>query len=162
MDLYLLRHAKSAHDPFKWKTDGERPLSKKGLSRQRHCSNGMKKLGIQIDKALVSPYIRARQTFKIVQKTLNLKCPVEYDEDLIVFENPKKILKKIEKEFHDNPDISLLLVGHNPHLSDLLTLLVGNQAEILRTSELAKVKFRGEEDSFLEQFYTRDALMKLT
>jgi phosphohistidine phosphatase len=162
LDLYLLRHAKSSHDPSKWKTDGERPLSKKGLSRQQHCSNGMKKLGIIIDKALVSPYVRARQTYRIVQETLDLDCPVEYEEDLIVFENPKKIIKKIEKEFQDNPDISLLLVGHNPHLSDLLTLLVGDDAEDLRTSELAKVKYLGEDDSFLEQFYTREELMKLS
>jgi phosphohistidine phosphatase SixA len=91
-----------------------------------------------------------------------LDCPVEYEEDLIVFENPKKIIKKIEKEFQDNPDISLLLVGHNPHLSDLLTLLVGDDAEDLRTSELAKVKYLGEDDSFLEQFYTREELMKLS
>ena len=65
----------------------------------------------------ITPYKRAKQTFQIVQEIMDLKCTVKYDEDLIVFEDPNKILDKLEKEFQANPEVNLILVGHNPHLS---------------------------------------------
>ncbi|OLS24321.1 MAG: Phosphohistidine phosphatase SixA [Candidatus Heimdallarchaeota archaeon LC_3] len=162
MDLYLLRHGKSDHDSSKWRTDAERPLSKKGISTQNHCSVGMKNLGIKIEKVWVSPYRRARQTFEIVQNILKLKCEVEFKRELTVFENPKEILHLLKSEYELNSGISLLLVGHNPHLSELLAILVGNENIDMKTSELAFIEFSGVGISKLMKYYTRDALLKLS
>lgn len=161
MELFLLRHAKSDHDPSKWQTDSERPLSKKGISRQNHCSIGMSKLDITLEKAWISPYRRTRQTFQIVQSVMNLTCDVEFKHELIVLENPKKILELLINENESNPEISLLLVGHNPHLSDLIFILCNEDID-LKTSELVWINFSNENDSKLVKYYTREDLMRLS
>ena len=162
MDLYLLRHAKSDHDSSKWKTDGERPLSKKGILRQNLCSVTMKKLGIAIEKAWVSPYIRAKQTFEIVQNVMKLKCVVEFKPELVAFGNPDKIITQLIIEFENNPEISLLLVGHNPLLSELLAIIVGDSNIDMKTSEVAWIKFTEVGSSKLMKYYNRDELLKIS
>lgn len=161
MDLLLLRHAKSDHDSSQWQTDAERPLSAKGIRRQKRCALGMKQLPIKIDQVWVSTYIRAKQTFKIIQEVLNLQIPVQFREDLIVFADPKHVFSSILDEFEKDESKTLLLVGHNPNISTLYQLFIPDQDQYLRTSELVWIKIYSKTESKLVDIFSREKLYKL-
>ncbi len=66
MELYLLRHA-IAEEPSsaRYSDDSLRPLTQEGIEKMRQAATGAKKLEIEIDLILSSPFVRAKQTAEI-------------------------------------------------------------------------------------------------
>jgi phosphohistidine phosphatase len=123
MILYILRHAiAEQRDVGAYPDDSLRPLSAKGKNKMVKIAEHLKDMGVQIDLILTSPYVRAHETARIVQEAYNLKkkqlvlsdhlTPSGFAKDLIAEINEKYLL--------DN----LMLVGHEPYLSDLIAVLV--------------------------------------
>jgi len=157
MDIILVRHAKSAHDSTKWKTDAIRPLAAKGRERQYLAARGMQVLGIEYDTIWVSPFLRAQQTLEIIQEVYQTTIDPEIVDDLKVWGQPAKIRDLLDQTYQRLPEISLLLVGHNPNISNLIRLLTGELIEI-RTSDIAHV-VRHNSEYHLQQYYSRDQLI---
>jgi phosphohistidine phosphatase len=118
--LLILRHAKSdwsagISDDFK------RPLSKRGKQDSLRMGKWMKTRGLVPEVIISSPAKRARQTLKRVCSEL---CPgmenVIWDERVYMAD-----LHELLEVLGDNPEQagSLMLVGHNPGLEDLLLYL---------------------------------------
>ena len=116
MLLYLVRHGnadrRAASDP-------ERELTPHGIAQNRAA---VKKFFLQspdLTKGIMSPYERARQT--AAEFTLAFPS-VEFEvSDRITPEaDPYDTMNLIE----ENQQHNLLMVSHNPLLSDLLSLLV--------------------------------------
>lgn len=138
MEVIMVRHAKSAHDYSKWKTDSIRPLSAKGRERQLRTSTGMKAKGIVFDTIWVSPYLRARQTLGIIQETYGLRGETVVVDELKVWGDPEKVYQQVERLFSSHPDTKLLIVGHNPNLSSLVELFTGKRID-MSTSDVVIV-----------------------
>jgi phosphohistidine phosphatase len=71
---------------------------------------------------LISPYVRAHETAKAVSKTFDLK-----KNQLMLSDNlsPSGFAKDLIAEINANyPVNNLMLVGHEPYLSDLIVVLV--------------------------------------
>ena len=71
---------------------------------------------------LSSPFARARQTAEIVADELKLKRRLKFSDEL----QPDGSAKKLFRQLHDlkpAPE-NILLVGHEPYLSRLISLLV--------------------------------------
>lgn len=117
MDLYLLRHGDAANGPF---DDSLRPLTEKGVSQASSAGRILASVNPPIGRILSSPLLRAAQTAGIVGKELGSGEPIS-TEALIPADNPGPLIAEINR----NPCEALLLVGHEPLLSSLISVLIG-------------------------------------
>ena len=122
MKLYILRHGIAVmQDDLDYARDAERPLTSKGKRQLRQTAAVMKKMGLRFDLILSSPYLRAKQTAEIVAASLKLKNRLKFSEALAPDGNPKELIRELN-ESKAAPE-SVLLVGHEPYLSGLVSLL---------------------------------------
>jgi len=135
--LVLLRHAKSdwTHDVG----DLDRPLGDRG---RRQASEAGRWLGTNIadiDLAVVSPARRARSTWELAAAELD--SPPETRIDERVYAASDRELLAMVRELPEECRTAVV-VGHNPGLEELLTLLTGTWAS-MTTSAIAVVDLQG-------------------
>ncbi len=129
MWIHLLRHgiAFDREDP-RCPPDPQRPLTDKGVTRTRAVATGLRRIGLEIDAILTSPYLRARQTADIVHDALAPEVPLKQLSSLVPDGEPATILKAIVAKKFDAP----LCVGHAPSLDALVAYVVGCDGPVLR------------------------------
>ena len=132
--LYLLRHAKSS-----WKDGGlqdfDRPLNGRGRESAPLVGQVIRKRKLKIDLVFCSPAERARQTAALVKASAGLSADMLYDER--IYEADSAALLEVVTQAAESAD-ALLLVGHNPGMEELLTLLTGEERR-MPTAALACV-----------------------
>jgi len=138
LTLYLLRHAKSSWDDTSQQQDFERPLANRGRKACALIGEFIEEKGIDFDLVLVSTALRTRQTIELVKERAKLRGEVRYDER--IYEATVSQLLEVISQV-DNDRKSVLLVGHNPGLEGLLTLLTGEDVRVT-TANLAKIKIK--------------------
>lgn len=118
--LTLLRHAKSSWD-HPGLTDSERPLNKRG---ERNAPRMGKRLATQHIRPQIivsSPAVRALTTAKVIASALGCQASDIITDERIFHAYSDQLLDVIQ-----NSDASLhhvMLVGHNPGLTDLVEQL---------------------------------------
>lgn len=123
MELYLLRHGIAAlRRPRRHRPDSNRPLTAKGARRIRRIAEAMKDLEMSFDHIISSPYMRAKGTAEIIAGVLEAQDTLRFSEELTPTGKPRSLIREING-LHPAPK-SLLLVGHEPFLSGLISLLV--------------------------------------
>ncbi len=124
MDLFLLRHAiAEQRDPTKYPDDALRPLTEKGMKRMRRVAEGFLAAGLTFDVIYTSPYTRAKQTAEIVADVFGLRKVLRETDTLAVDGDAEELIAELGKL----DATSILLVGHEPYLSELIShLLVGD------------------------------------
>jgi len=126
MNLYFMRHGIAlARDDPSVIDDDQRPLSKKGVKRTRRIAKGIRRLDIPFDALLTSPLTRARQTVDIVAATLGAEARVEEIASLTPNSAFDQLLADLGR-YRDSKH--LLLVSHEPFLSDTLSSLLAGQS----------------------------------
>ncbi|HEX2727256.1 MAG TPA: histidine phosphatase family protein [Beijerinckiaceae bacterium] len=133
----LLRHAKSA-----WPDgtgDLERPLA--GRGREAAPRMGAYLAGEQLipDLVLVSPARRTQETWALVRPHLG---DAAVRTEPRIYEAPAERLLAVARET-DAGTATLLIVGHNPGLADLLRLLVGGGDRLALTKAMTKYPTAG-------------------
>jgi phosphohistidine phosphatase len=128
MDVYLVRHAIAEdRDSERWPDDAERPLTRDGIERFQRAAAGLRRVAPGVDTQLSSPYVRARQTAEILHDVTGWPEP-EFSEALEAVSPPAaavEVLKSVDA------NVTLALVGHEPFLSSLASLLLaGNDAAV--------------------------------
>jgi phosphohistidine phosphatase len=129
MNVYVLRHGLAAQRlAIDLKADRSRPLTPKGRKKMVKIAASMKSLGLSFDLILSSPCLRARQTAEIVAEAYHAGKHLELAKELSVEARPEALLQRL---FHEHllPD-NLLLVGHEPHLSGFISLLLSGTAHV--------------------------------
>lgn len=111
--LVLLRHAKAERPPGV--PDADRPLSPRGHA-DAHAAGAWLKARHQPDLVLCSPSKRTRQTWQAVASALGVTPTVRYERRL--YPGDADELLSLVREVGD-PVGTVLLIGHNPGLSDL-------------------------------------------
>jgi phosphohistidine phosphatase len=123
MKLYLLRHGIATERMDNGaQDDSQRPLTKKGREHMESIAAALKKLKVKPDLILSSPYVRADQTAQIVAKEFGMKKKLQYSDLLVPEADPQAILQAIPQQYNVE---ELMLVGHNPHMGELLGALLG-------------------------------------
>jgi phosphohistidine phosphatase len=121
MNLYILRHA-AALDKKEWrKADSDRPLTKEGARKMGKAAKGLRRLDLQVDWILTSPYRRAYDTAVFVAKELRLKKKLRLWKSLAPDGDVKNLIRHLALDFRSWE--SVLLVGHEPYLSQLISVL---------------------------------------
>jgi phosphohistidine phosphatase len=125
MDLYLLRHGIAEDQDFRFKHDSERPLTDEGRDKVKAIGRAMAVLGLTYDVILTSPFVRTLQTAEIIARQLDLeKCLVKC-RHLAVGGDMSEVFSTLRTE-HAEAE-SVLLVGHEPALSSLISMMVTGQ-----------------------------------
>jgi phosphohistidine phosphatase len=129
MTLYLLRHGIAVDLGARgFIDDRERPLTSEGKRKMKRVASGMKTLGVEFDLLLSSPYIRARQTAEIVATVLRTKKRLRYSDHLASDGDPAELIRHLKRDHRAAR--SIMLVGHEPYLSRLASLLVSGQPDL--------------------------------
>jgi phosphohistidine phosphatase len=118
MKIFLLRHAPaSIGDP-----DPERPLSGSGQRMARRLAKFMQGNPFyRYTEIWSSPYRRARETAEHFMGTGKQTVSMELTDRLLPEASPENLLPDL---VHRNEPV--LLVGHNPQLSNLASILMGS------------------------------------
>lgn len=134
MLIYLMRHGEAAQQA---QSDQTRELTRQGIVDNRSVCEKFAQQAPMINRALMSPYQRTRQTATAMRSVLP-DLRFEVSPALVPDASPYDLLDKLESI----DDQQILLVSHNPLLSDFLALLVDGTLESQRqmgTSHLACV-----------------------
>lgn len=135
MNLYLLRHGEAeprAHN------DPARQLTARGRREIEQIARQFAMRQLPLDRCFVSPYVRALQTAEYFIRHSGLAVPTEVNEALIPETRASVVLQFLSGQGAGN----ILLVSHNPLLSELNALLVDgsiSHMHILDTGELVAV-----------------------
>ena len=93
----------------------------------RQIAKGLRKLDVEFDLILSSPYVRARETAEIVADVFKMKKNITFTESLIPLANPELLIGEINETYSVE---SIAVVGHEPHLSTLIGILVAENAKL--------------------------------
>jgi phosphohistidine phosphatase len=135
--LILLRHAKS--DWSGGEADLDRPLAKRGRRQAPESGRWLAENIPGIDLAVVSPARRARSTWDLVAAELDLTPETRFDDRVYAASGDE--LLTLVRALSDDLD-TVILVGHNPGLEDLASLLTGEWTP-MPTSALAVITLTG-------------------
>ncbi len=134
MDVYFLRHASAGESLPNPKQDEKRPLDQLGIDQSKRMGKVLAKLEVKLDAIISSPLTRATQTAALVAQEIGHQKSVLLEDSLrpdAEFEDFHDLLKRHTKQK------AIMVVGHNPTLSEFLSLLVSDEA-IDSTIELKK------------------------
>ncbi len=141
MNLYLLRHGLAVEPGSSRATkDSERPLTPKGKRKLWKIAEAIEGMELEFDLILSSPYVRARQTAEIIAEAFNQRKKLSYSEALTPSGSAAKLIGYLNQLEPRPKDV--LLVGHEPYLSQFIALLVGGDtglAVIMKKGGLCKL-----------------------
>lgn len=117
--LYLLRHGIAVPTGTPGLADAERPLTPVGRRRVRPVARGLVRWGVEVERIVTSPLLRARQTAEIAAELLAPAGGIEEDAALVA----DQVAESVADWLETRPESGLMVVGHNPWISDLVGLL---------------------------------------
>lgn len=117
MDLFILRHGEAGRSSATSRDDSKRALTVEGEKEVKDISKGIKGLGIEFDYIFTSPLLRARQTAELVSKIVVTKNQIKDLDELKPEGNKLQLYNKLSNLKQDS---SVLIVGHEPYLSELI------------------------------------------
>ena len=140
--LYLLRHAKSSWS-FDELSDQQRPLNDRGRDDAPRMGQALAKRDIELDLLVSSPAVRALSTAALVARELNYPHDKIRVEGSIYGADVDGLLTVI----HSLSDAagSVLLVGHNPTITDTVNALSPSSINEMPTAGVVCLKFACEQ-----------------
>ena len=121
-ELVLLRHA-HAEPAGEGQGDEDRALSPEGRAEAEAAGKWLRDHGFLPERVLVSPARRTRETLEAVLGVLGY---IEQRDDRRIYEATPGTLMQVADEHRDLGRV--LLVGHNPGLEQLASLLSSGQS----------------------------------
>ena len=127
MNLLVIRHA-IAEDKEKFaatgRNDDQRPLTDAGRAKMRRGAQGLRTVVGKVAVLASSPLLRARETAEIVGPALGVSR-VEIVEALRPDREYDELIAWLDERAEPNDDAyTVAVVGHEPHLSGLVTWLM--------------------------------------
>jgi phosphohistidine phosphatase len=119
--VYLIRHAHADEGP----NDAARPLSVKGRAQVRRVARLLREAkAVEATEFWHSPLVRSRDTAALLAKQLKIKAPLREVSGLKHEDDPEIVARKL-----GDARRPVAVVGHDPHLSALASLMVVGRAE---------------------------------
>lgn len=135
MNLYLLRHGEAArHAP----TDSARPLTAHGSRDVEAMGLTFSRRNLPVDCCFASPYLRAQQSAQLFLAGLKQQLPIRTETGLTPECPALQVIAFLERQQQEN----ILLVSHNPLLSELRALLLNGHTQavpVIGTGEMVAI-----------------------
>lgn len=145
MELYVLRHAIAVERGApEIRRDSDRPLSGAGRKKMQRIARGMRALKMRPDLILSSPYLRARQTAELVAREFEAGSVLELSALLEPGGDPEELMNLLGGQYASAG--SVMLVGHEPSLSELISMLLSGgdrMAVTMKKGGLCKLTLDG-------------------
>jgi len=128
MIVYFVRHGlaeESGENGYNESNDYLRPLTDKGRKRTLQVAKKLHSFIISPHLVITSPYLRAHQTAEIISKEYDLT--LEDIPELVPECSPVAFKKWLKSHALDNQN--LIVVGHEPNLSQFISFLVSGKSE---------------------------------
>jgi phosphohistidine phosphatase len=135
MMVYLLRHGEAEPQAA---DDSQRRLTPRGRQHVDSVARQFLSNKLPLRQCISSPYVRAKQTAELFLEQVAPGLPLQQNPLLTPDVRASELMKLLETVQAEQ----LLLVGHNPLLSELFALLTDgsvSQMHILATSELVAI-----------------------
>lgn len=129
MLLLLIRHARAGdRDPDRWPDDTLRPVTNVGREIHAQMSRALVRLECAPEAVLTSPWVRALQTAELMIEEMELDLePVRCD---VLARQPE--LATLDEQVRALGDVAAVaLVGHEPWMSELASLLLTGERDKL-------------------------------
>lgn len=127
MELYLVRHGIAVERGTRgFEDDALRPLTPDGAKRFQQAAKGLTTL-VKPQVIMTSPLLRARQTAEILMNTFGL-AKLHFSDALASGNHDALLRDVVDLEAHE-----VMVVGHEPHLSSLLSYLLTGDADTVAT-----------------------------
>ena len=128
--LFLVQHGEARRK----EEDPDRRLTERGISETELVGRFLRdRVGVRVDKIIHSTKLRAKQTAEILAKYLSPREIIE-KEGLEPLADPTIWANKL-RDIREN----IMIVGHLPHLSKLLSILITGSSE----TEIVKFRYSG-------------------
>ena len=125
MNLFILRHGIAADRSAGYANDELRPLTSKGIRRMQREAEGINAIGVAPNLIISSTLVRAMQTAEIVQQGLSEPPRMVTSRALVPEAHPSQILRELA-DGHSSLR-SVMVVGHEPHMSSLVAYILTGQ-----------------------------------
>lgn len=149
MIVYLFRHAEAE---ARAATDSERALTRQGVIAAREVANKFLARSPVIDRALMSPYERAKQTAAALRQGFP-DLRFEISQMLL----PEADIYQLLEQLGSLGAQHVMLVGHNPQLSRLMALMLDgstNTGRQLERGELVAISMEEAEPGLGQLLYS--------
>lgn len=143
--LWILRHAEA--EPHGARPDAERRLTERGEEQARAAGRALAALELRFQAVFCSPKVRARETARLACEHLGVQ-PVEHAPLAGGFDRGEALALVA-------PDERVLVVGHDPDLSQLVHDLTGARVG-LRKGGVAGVRVDGSRHELLALLRPRE------
>lgn len=142
MKLYLMQHGKAVSK----EQDPARPLSREGVEQIQASARAIQQLGLAFELIVCSPKRRSHQTAALVAETIRYPYSDIFETDKIEPKaEPTELLQKLSRMIGDK----VLVVGHLPHLSRLVSHLLDCERELVRFENGCLVCLEQDGDTWL-------------
>ncbi len=140
LNVFVLRHGEAGVPLDDPKQDDERSLTKEGRREIDEVAEALATLGVKFEAIASSPLPRALQTAQIVaRKFRKLNILEEWDE-LKYTSETSDLYRRLARIRHG---ASIMLVGHEPHLSGMLAEIISGKTSVnivLKKAGLAMIR----------------------
>jgi len=150
--LTILRHAKSSWSDASL-PDAKRPLNRRGKRDAPIMGERMLEHGIRPSLIVSSPATRAWSTAKIIAEAINYPREFLHKEKSLYLASLDRILDVVVAQ--DNGFNNLMIVGHNPGLTDFVNFLVPGLTSNLPTAGVVSVEIDQDDWSLYERPATK-------
>lgn len=162
--LFLLRHGIAVErDPTERGRDSQRPLTAEGEQKVRAIAKELRRRKIEFDVILSSPFVRALRTAEIVAEVFDAGGHLEVCDALAVGGDPASLVRRLQRRHAKAA--AVLLVGHEPYLSELASVLLTGDRQMSLTlkkggvCKLSATRFRFGRCATLEWLLTPRMLL---
>ncbi len=141
MKIFIMRHGEAGHVAS---SDAERELTKRGSSESIAVARACAEQGFsQFDAVLVSPYIRAQQTWEAITEVFSVKDNgLEICDDITPYGSAEHVFEYVTALVQARSLESVLLVSHLPLVGYLTSQFVTElMPPMFPTSGLVCVEF---------------------
>ena len=157
--LYIVRHGIAQPTLTPDIADESRQLTDRGRKRIRQVGHGLSCLDIHLERIASSPLPRASQTAEILADELDYFSPIEVVDALRVEKSALEIAQWLSCQSEE----SIMLVGHNPNMSELVGLLtLGEPRAVvnLRRGGIAVLSQKARASSYRLDWVARPRLLR--
>ena len=144
MIVYFVRHASAGHHLANPARDEKRPLDPQGIEQCTQMGRALNALDVHVDAVISSPLKRATQTASLVANEIGFDGKLQLTPAL----RPSAQIEAFRELLDKHAKLeAVLVVGHNPSLSQFLSLLISEGASDssadLKKGAIARVDISG-------------------